>query len=366
LKRILVKDLKPGMVVGRAIFSSEGRVLLHSGMVLTDTYIAGLDRLGVNSVYIRDEIFGSFAIQDVISEETRNYTVKMMRDSFTGLEKNHGLNIRVVKDTVDNIIDELFSNRNLLLNLSDIRTYDDYTFAHSVNVSILSMMAGITMGYDRMQLHELGLGALLHDIGKIRISLDILNKPGELTREEFMEIKQHPQYGFDILRCYNDVSLLSSHIAFQHHERWDGQGYPRSLVGKDILEYARVVAVADVYDALLADRPYRPSYSLNQTLTIIKRMSGIYLDPTCVNALLANVAVYPVGTIVELSTGDIGMVVDVNRVSPARPVVRIVFNSRRKRLSTIREIDLSKLTTVLIVKTLSDHEIQELTEQNDT
>jgi len=362
LKRILVKDLKPGMVVGRAIFSSDGRVLLHSGMVLTDAYIEGLARLGVNSVYIRDEIFGGFEIQDVISEETRVYTVKVMRDSFLRLEKNHSLNIRMVKDTVDSIIDELFLNHNLLLNLSDIRTYDDYTFAHSVNVSILSIMAGMTMGYDRMRLNELGLGALLHDIGKIRISTDVLNKPGDLTREEFMEIKQHPQYGFDILRNYNDVSLLSSHIAFQHHERWDGQGYPRSLAGKEIHEYARIVAVADVYDALLADRPYRPSYSLNQTLTIIKRMSGIYLDPTCVTALVANVAVYPIGTVVELSTGDIGMVVDVNRESPARPVIRIVFNSRKIRLSTIREIDLSKLTTVLIIRTLGDNEIQNLME----
>lgn len=360
MKRIFVKDLQPGMVVARAIFTSDGRILLHSGMILTDSYISRLDQLGISSVYIRDEIFGDFDIPDVVSEETRIETTKVMRDSFTRLEKRHSLNIRMVKQQVDGIIDELLMNRNIMLNLSDIRTFDDYTFAHSVNVCILSIMTGITMGYNHLQLSELGLGALLHDIGKIRVSIDILNKPGDLTSEEFLEVKRHAEYGFEILRDYKEVSLLSSHIAFQHHERWDGQGYPRSLAGETIHEYARIVAVADIYDALLADRPYRPSYSLNQTLTILKRMSGIYLDPACVSALIANIAVYPIGSVVELSTGDFGVVVDVNREYPSRPVVRIVFNSRKKRLATVHEVDLSKLSTVLIVRSLNEAEIENL------
>ncbi len=360
MKRMPVKDLQPGMVVARAIFTSDGRILLHSGIVLTAGYIGRLGQIGVNSVYIRDEIFGDLDIPDVVSEETRIETTKVMRDSFDRLEKKHSLNIQIVKQTVDGIIDELLMNRNIMLNLSDIRTFDDYTFAHSVNVCILSLMTGITMGYNHLQLNELGVGALLHDIGKIRISLDILNKPGDLTREEFMEIKRHPEYGFEILRDYNDVSLLSSHIAFQHHERWDGQGYPRSLTGEAIHPYARIVAVADIYDALLADRPYRPSYSLNQALTILKRMSGIYLDPVCVTALISNVAIYPIGTVVELSTGDIGIVVDVNREYPARPIVRIVFNARKKRLAHVHEVDLSKLSTILITRSLGQAEIESL------
>lgn len=361
LKRILVKNLQPDMVIARAIFSSDGRILLHSGMVLTAGYISRLNQLGIKSVYIRDEIFGDLDIQDVVSEETRIETTKVIRDSFTRLGKNHNLDMRIVKQKVDGIIDEILMNRNILLNLSDIRTFDDYTFAHSVNVCILSIMTGITMGLSYSQLSELGLGALLHDIGKIRVNIDILNKPGELTREEFTEIKRHPEYGFEILRDYNDVPLLSSHIAFQHHERWDGQGYPRSLAGDNIHEYARIVAVTDVYDALLADRPYRPSYSLNQTLTILKRMAGIYLDPTCVTALIANIAVYPIGTVVQLSTGDIGVVVDVNREYPTRPVVRIVFDARKKRIVNIHEVDLSKLSTVVITRSLGEAEIEGLT-----
>lgn len=357
MRRISLQNLKPGMVVARAIFGSDGRILLHSGVILSNSYIQRLGELEIDSIYIRDEIFGDLQYRDVVSDETRSYTIRMVRENFNKLGKNHNLNIGAVKGTVGNIVDELLVNRNILFSLSDIRAFDDYTFAHSVNVCILSIMTGITMGYHHAQLNELGVGALLHDIGKMRVSLKVLNKPGELTRNEFSEIKQHPEFGFQILREYHDLSLLSVHVAYQHHERWDGQGYPRNLAGDKILEYARIAAVADVYDALLANRPYRPPYSINQSINILKRMSGIYLDPACVTALVANIAVYPIGTIVELNTGDTGIVVDTNREHPTRPIVKVVFNSRGQRITHEHEVDLSKLKTIMIVKTLNEDEI---------
>jgi HD-GYP domain-containing protein (c-di-GMP phosphodiesterase class II) len=357
VRRITVQNLKSGMVVARAIFSSDGRILLHSGIILSNSYIKRLSEFEINSVYIRDEVFGDVECCDVVADKTRVNAIKMVRENFNQLEKNHSLNTRAVKGTVGNIVDELLENRNILFSLSDIRAFDDYTYAHSVNVCILSIMTGITMGYNYDQLNELGIGALLHDIGKIRINLEILNKPGELTRDEFREIKRHPEFGFRILRDYQDLSLLSTHVAYQHHERWDGHGYPRNIARENILEYARIAAAADVYDALLADRPYRSSYSINQGLNILKRMSGIYLDPTCVNALIANIAVYPIGTVVELNTGDTGIVVDTNREYPTRPIVKVVFNSWGQRLAPEHEVDLSKLKTIMIVRSLSDEEI---------
>lgn len=358
MRRINVKNLKSGMVVARAIFSSDGRILLHSGIILSDSYIKRLEELGIDSIYVKDKIFGDLEYRDVVADETRINAIRTVRENFNQLEKNHSLNTRAVKGIVSNIVDELLANRDILLSLSDIRAFDDYTYAHSVNVCILAIMTGITMGYDNTQMNELGIGALLHDIGKIRINLRVLNKPGDLTREEFKEIKRHPEFGFKILRDYQDLSLLSTHVAYQHHERWDGQGYPRNLIGEDILEYARIVAVADVYDALLANRPYRAAYSINQSLNILKRMSGIYLDPACVTALIANIAVYPIGTVVELNTGDTGIVVDTNREHPTRPIIKIIFNSRGQR--TEHEVDLSKLSTIMVVKTLNEDEIDKL------
>ncbi len=360
MRQVTVHNLKSGMVVARAVFSSDGRILLHSGITLNNIYIKRLAELEINSIYIRDELLDDLEYRNVVQDETRSNTIKMVSENFNSLGINHSLDTQAVKKSVSDIVDELLVNRDILFSLSDIQAFDDHTFAHSVNVCILAIMTGITMGYHHAQLNELGVGALLHDIGKIRISLKVLNKAGELTRNEFREIKRHPEFGFRILREYNDLSILSTHVAYQHHERWDGQGYPRNLAGGKILEYARIVAVADVYDALLANRPYRPPYSINQGINILKRMSGIYLDPHCVTALITNIAVYPIGTVVKLNTGDTGIVIDTNREYPTRPIVKVVFNSRGQRIANQHEVDLSKLKTIMITKPLSEEEIDSL------
>ncbi|NLB87882.1 MAG: HD-GYP domain-containing protein [Syntrophomonadaceae bacterium] len=363
--RLDVEKLKPGMTVARSIYNSDGRILLHAGIVLESTYIERLKQIGIYSVYVKDNIIDNLNldIPEIISETTRINTIKEIKENFVNIENNRKLNIRAVKTLVDNILDELLQNHDVLVHLSDIRTFDDYTFAHSVNVCILSIVTGITMGYHDLKLKELGLGALLHDIGKTKIDKNLINKPDDLTREEFAEIKKHTEYGFEILREYDEIPLLSAHVAYQHHERWDGNGYPRRLAGENIHEYARIVAVADVYDALLADRPYRPSYTVNQALTVLNRMAGIYLDKNCVTALISNIAIYPIGTIVELSTGDLGVVVDNNKEYPNRPVLKIIYDKSSRKLCSPHEIDLSKLTTVVIRRALTQEEFSVITEK---
>lgn len=350
--------LQPGMQVARTIYDSDGNCLLAAGMVLNEYYIRRLGELNVASVYVKDDLFDSLGeIPDVISEQTRVETVKTVKKTFLALETNRRINTRNVKKMVDSILDDLMSRTDVLVNLVDIRAYDDYTFSHSVNVCILSLLTGLTMGYHELKLKELGIGALLHDIGKIRLAKEVLNKRGELSRSEYEEIKKHTTYGYQILRTYDDIPLLSAHIAYQHHERWDGKGYPRNLTREDIHEYARIVAVADVYDALLADRPYRSAYTVNQAVAILTHMSEIYFDPRPTAALIANVAIYPIGSVVMLNTGEIGMVVDVNRNTPTRPVIRVMFNRYRKRLKTPHEIDLASLTTIYITQILTEKDV---------
>ncbi len=354
--RLSVEQLEPGMLVARSIYDGDGRVLLHDGISLDEIYIKRLKEMNIHSVYIKNELTDDLYIPEIISETTRIKAVKDIKQNFLNLEKSRKLNIRSVKTLVDNILDELLLNNKVLIHLTDIHSFDDYTFAHSVNVCVLSIVTGITLGYHDLKLKELGLGALLHDIGKTKIDKDILNKPDDLTKAEFEEVKRHPQYGFDILRKYDEIPLLSAHVALQHHERWDGKGYPRNLAGEDIHEYSRIAAAADVYDALLADRPYRPSYTVNQALTVLNRMAGVYLDKDAVCALVSNIAVYPIGTIVELNTGDIGVVVDVNREYPTKPILRIVYDKTTRKICSPHEVDLSKLTTIVIKKPLSQEE----------
>lgn len=349
------------MKVARTIYDSDGRALLTAGMVLNERYIERLKELGIGSIYIKDELFDSVAeIKDVVSEQTRLETLRLVKNSFNALERNRHLNVRAVRSVVDGLIDEILANRDILINLVDIRTYDDYTFQHSVNVCILSLMTAITLGYNQLRLKELGIGALLHDIGKIRIDKAVLNKQGDLSSEEYEEVKRHAEYGFDILRSYDEIPLLSAHIAFQHHERWDGKGYPRGLAQTNIHEYARIVAVADVYDALLADRPYRPAYSISQAVTIVSRMASVYFEPRCVAALISNIALFPLGSVVMLSSGDTALVVDVNKNAPTRPVVRVIFDPAGRKLSEPREVDLTKFSSIYITKVLTEQEIAEL------
>ena len=165
---------------------------------------------------------------DLISEQTRLESVRTVKELFHNLESKNESTSRASK-TVKNLIDEVLSNREILVNFADIRNFDDYTFSHSVQVCVLSIITGISLGLDHIKLKDLATGALIHDIGKPELDRELLNKPGDLTTEEFIEIKRHAERGFEILRANQDISLLSAHIAYQHHERWDGNGYPRGL-----------------------------------------------------------------------------------------------------------------------------------------
>lgn len=354
MRRISVNNAQQGMINARAIYSSEGKILLADGIALNDFYITRLKELGILSLYIRDEFAGELSIPEVVSDKTRVETTKLIRQAFTQIESSRRINILNIRDAVDKILDEVLSHSNTLVHLVDIRAFDDYTFAHSVNVCILSLMTGISLSYNTLQLKELGIGALLHDIGKTRIPKDILNKPDRLDACEFQKMQEHSLQGFEILRQYPEISLLSSHVAFQHHERMDGSGYPRLLHGNDIHEYARIVAVTDVYDALLADRVYRHAFLPYEAIRELTRGAYTLFDPRVVAALLDNIAIYPVGSVVQLNTGDVGIVVDVNKQSQHRPIIRMLVDHHGEKIPGRQEIDLDKMSTVYIVKAFSE------------
>jgi len=362
MRRVSLKYLRPGMIIARPVYSGDGRLLLASGLSLTENYIKRLAELGIGSLYIEDQLFhGDLNIDDVVSEQTRIQSVKLVKEAFHSLEKEKYIDTWAVRKAVDDMADEIFSNKDILVNYFDIRTYDDYTFNHSVNVTILSILAGITLKYNRVQLRELAIGALLHDIGKVHLDKKILNKKGKLTAEEYKHIQQHSLYGFNTLRSYYEIPILSSIIAYQHHERLDGSGYPQCLKGEEIHEYSRVVMVADVFDALTSNRPYRKAYSVPHAIDIVKKLYPS-LDDRSITAVFSNVAPYPIGSIVMLNTGQIGQVVDTHKKDPAKPIVRIYFNSDLQYLEYPYEVDLSKSEFDLeIEKILDDKELEQLT-----
>jgi len=361
MRRIPLEYAKTGMKLGRSIIDSEGQVLLRMGVELEERYLVRLFELGIRNIYIRDELFDDTDdLEDVISEETRVETVKQVKKSFNQLQQQRKINTPVLRKVVNNLLDEILENSNVLLSLTSISSLDDYIFYHSVSVCTLAIMTGITLSYNDTRLQELGIGAILHDIGKAYLDNDIVRREGDLNDDEFRHWQGHTELGFNLLRESSDLSLLSAHVAYQHHERFDGKGYPRGLSGKAIHEYARIVAVANLYDNLMADRPNRPPFEVSQALTLIRRMAGGHFDPEIVQALVANIAVYPVGSIVRLNTGDLGVVLQVNNNNPNRPVVRLFLDNYHHPVTPHKEVDLSRLTTVYIVQVMGEQDLNQL------
>ncbi|HEX2946414.1 MAG TPA: HD-GYP domain-containing protein [Clostridia bacterium] len=348
MHRVNIESIQYGVKLARTIFSSDGGVLLAQGVELKESYIDHLKNHGINEVYLEDDISTDITVRDVVRDETRNEAVVLVKKLMTNYQFSESIDVEEVKKTVNKILDELLGNDDILYNLSEIKSVDDYTFEHSVNVCILSLITGIGLEFDISRLRELGTGAMLHDIGKLCIPKEILKKPSQLTVEEFEEIKKHTILGYELLKKSGKVNLASAYIAFGHHERYDGSGYPLQLKNENIHMYARIAAVADVYDALTSDRVYRKKLKPNEVFEYITSLGVHHFDPRIIESFVKYVTVYPVGTGVLLNTRERGIVVRDNRARPTRPVIRIVYDDRMKK-SSPRDVDLSEQTNIFIV-----------------
>ncbi len=353
MRIIDVSGIRTGMRLAKDIYLCNGSMLLAEGMPLKESYIDKLTALGVYTIYIHDDISQGIEISDVIHEETRLHARALVKTTMDHIARNRSLGFDAISNTMNNIIDELIYNRNIVINLEDIRTVDTYTFSHSVNVAVLAIVTGIKLGYDFRRLKELGMGALLHDIGKMKVPPEILNKPGVLTQEEFEEVKRHTIYGHESLKAYPEIGYRARFIVLAHHERYDGLGYPIGIKGKRIHEFTRIVSVADVYDALTSDRVYRRRINRDQALEYILSMCNKHFDKEIVEAFIESIPMYPLGAIVRLNTNEKGIVVKVEKSCPKKPVVRVITDPYGIRYDDHREIDLMNTGDIEIVEICS-------------
>lgn len=299
-------------------------------------------------------------IQDIptlLSNETKEHAIKVVHMSLQEARTGRMIDKSTVREVVTKLVEEtILRHEDSLLNLMDIRTHDKYTFSHSINVCTLATLIGIKQKLKRKELEELALGSLLHDVGKIMIRHDILDKPGRLTKEEFEEMKKHPIYSYNILSREEDVSEIPRMVAYAHHERYDGRGYPRKLAGDKIPPLAVITSLADVYDALTTDRPYRKSLLPHDAMRII--ISQTYSDfaVDVVRAFLKAVSIYPLGSLIKLNTKEIGLVVKVNERAIVRPTIRILIDSQGELISfsKVQDIDLTRDMTRFIVGPASE------------
>lgn len=360
MRKVPTYALTSGVEVARSVYNKNGQVLLAAGTVLTDRFIERLKAMGISAIYVEDGLIPDIEINDVINEETRLKAITQMRNligegnTVTGTVKKAAIISREISATISEIVDQLFDNRNVMINLMDIRSYDEYTFSHSVNVCVLSVLTGITLGYPRDRLAVLATGALLHDVGKTTIPRSILEKPGDLTEEEFELVKKHCRNGFDILGSTNSIDVVAASVALQHHERYDGQGYPNGLKGKQIHEFSRIAALADTYDAITTDRVFRKAVPSHEAYEFISGGGGYLFDYEMTKSFLENVPAYPIGTIVVLNTGEAGVVVDNTKGYSRFPKVRVLFDPDGRYSRNYREVWLAKEPDIFVVRTVAD------------
>jgi HD-GYP domain-containing protein (c-di-GMP phosphodiesterase class II) len=249
---------------------------------------------------------------------------------------------------MNTILEDIGSQKEAMIMLMDMNASDFDLYNHSLNVCVYTLVLGVASGYTRQQLMEIGLGALLHDIGKTQIAPEILHKPAKLSDEEFKTIQQHTTYGHRILKDEPGIPLLAAHCALQHHERIDGSGYPFGLKDKEIHEYAKWLALADSYDAMTTNRVYKQALLPHQAVEVLYTGSGTLYEQRMLEKFRDCVAIYPLGISVTLSTGEVGVVAAIHSRVPQRPRIRVLKDAYGQTLSAPYEIDLSTALSVMI------------------
>lgn len=333
MKLVLVHNLKPGMTVGKDVYDSNNLLLTPAGAKLTDKIISSLLLHSILSIYVLEE--------QKNSQEPLQQKIPQAHDRLREFEKEIKRTTSTLKNQINDVVtknspfrpDELLSHTAALFTddmttirlfdmLHHMRSYDDSTFIHSVNVALICNVFGKWMNLDKTELDVLTLCGLLHDIGKLCIPDSIVKKPGKLSKEEYDVIKRHPFKGYELLKSHKELDPRVAQAALMHHERCDGTGYPTGCYRRSIPDYALIVAIADVYDAMTSKRVYRDALSPFKVIHILEQEGIQKYDPHYILTFLEQIINSFVNTDVMLSSGQKAHIIFINKEQLSRPVVK--------------------------------------------
>lgn len=285
--------------------------------------------------------------QECIADELRRAELICLRSKdavvsmFNEVRMGQSINTEHTQKVVSQITESVLRHPNALLSIVRVKQADEYTYMHSVAVSALMIALARQLGMNEAEVHQAGMAGLLHDVGKMAIDDAILNKPGSLTDEEFAQIKRHPEYGVRYLQKGTEpVGRAVLEACYSHHEKMDGSGYPRGIGGDKISLLSRMAAVCDVYDALTSDRPYKAGWGPSETIQRMAQWKG-HFDPKIFQAFVRSVGIYPIGSLVRLASGRLGVVIEQSDKSLLTPKVKVFFSARSKLPIPQEVVDLS-------------------------
>ena len=273
-----------------------------------------------------------------IHNEAKNLVTNVLQDVKTG----KAIDVEAFDVLADGMVDSVLRNHNALACLGRIRQKDNYLLEHSVNLAVLMGIFARDMKLDRDTMHQAVVGAMLHDIGKVLIPDKVLHKPGKLTDDEFAVMRQHVVFSKELLQKTPGIKDLTVKVAAQHHERIDGSGYPMGLKGCDICREGKMVAIADVYDAITADRVYHKGLPPTAALKKLLEWSGTHLEEKLVHRFIRSMGIYPVGSLVKLKSERLAIIQEAGEKDQRQPIVKVIYHAKNRRYLPVEFIDLSR------------------------
>lgn len=346
MRKVYLPDIQPHMYLARDIYHFNG-LLLKAGTCNLNRYLNSLSNLGISFLYINDKLSEDIEIPDAIAEDTRNRCKDALQDTLFHFRTEGHVDTVHITEAVDSLIEDLLSQKEVLVSLHDIATTDDNTLVHSINTTVYALLMGKRLELNKVEMQVLAEGAILHDIGKTLLNPKILFKTTQLTKEEFSHIQNHPLWGYEALQRNPLLTELSRLLALQHHERLDGSGYPYHLKDKEIHKFSKILAIADIYDALTSERCYRKGMSNHRAYETLMAEAGSKIDAELLHIFFNNIAIYPNGSIVTLSNGLRGIVKSQNIDAPFRPLIRIIDDTKKEAIK-LYDLDLLEDLTLQI------------------
>ncbi len=355
-----ISDEIIGRRIASPVYSKDGYLLLSQGSIVNDKILSKLEHHAISTVKILDSLSEGIEPTGIIEEKQMVESIRVVKNVFENVLYNEANGVStaippdqmdLVEEVIQSLIDALEKTENLLYTVVEMLDTTEYTYKHSVNVAILSILTAKAMNYDTPDIKNIALGAFLHDVGKMVNDQDLINKPGKLTLEERKKIEEHPQYGFNIVKDISNLPYTVKQIVLLHHEKLDGSGYPFGLKGIEIPEFVRIVTVCDMYDAMTTDRIYRGKMPIYTTLEILMTDAVYKIDRNIYRHMTENICIYPPGSGVVLSDGRVGIVSFYRATNPVRPHVRVIDINTDLLNMQVVEVNLEKEHTMFVIDT---------------
>ncbi|MFC1561879.1 HD-GYP domain-containing protein, partial [candidate division KSB1 bacterium] len=267
------------------------------------------------------------------AREVKTAAVSNVKNMLENVAAGKSFETEEAKKDVNGMVKSIFRNKDALLSLTRLKSFDEYTFTHSVNVTVLSIALAQDLGFTKEEINQVGFGGMVHDIGKMLVPDEVLNKPGKLTPDERVIIQKHTTFGKELLEKRGDIPEVAIRMAWEHHEKINGSGYPEGKTKDQLQKESMVTSVADVYDALTSARVYKPGMPPPQALSFIKSKCDTEFNTEYTDKFLETIGIYPIGSVVEFNSGQIGIVNEVNRDDLFKPTVLMVLNNKKQKVA---------------------------------